>query len=250
MCGIVGYIGQERTDVTTILLNGLIKLEYRGYDSTGVAVLTSTGSLKVCRCAGKVTDLAASLQNGSRPDWGYLGVGHTRWATHGRPNDINAHPHLDCTGVISVVHNGIIENYAQLRAELQQMGHTFRSETDTEVLSDLVEQYYYSEAEHNLEQVVPLALQCVIGSYAIAIISATQPDLLIGTRCGGPLIIGVGENAEFLASDIPAILKHTHRMIVLEENEIVALRPNALSRDACYTERVIIDGIYRHRLRR
>ncbi len=229
MCGIIGYIGQERIDVTALLLDGLSKLEYRGYDSGGIAVLTSTGTLEVCRCAGKISDLAAALQKGSRPDWGYLGIGHTRWATHGRPNDINAHPHLDCTGAISVVHNGIIENYTQLRTELQQLGHTFHSETDTEVLPHLIEQYYYSETKHNLRHAVQCALQRVTGSYAIAVVSREQPDLLIGARRGGgPLVVGVGENAQFLASDIPAILTYTRRIIILEEDEIVTLQPDGV----------------------
>ena len=135
MCGIIGYVGPQGTDVTTILLDGLSKLEYRGYDSAGIAVLTSTGSLELRRRAGKIANLVASVDNGSRPHGGSLGIGHTRWATHGRPNDTNAHPHPDCTGVLTVVHNGIIENYAELRQELTREGHAFHSETDTEILS-------------------------------------------------------------------------------------------------------------------
>src|SRR5437773_938852 len=139
MCGIIGYVGSEKTDVTSILLEGLSKLEYRGYDSAGIAVLTSTGTIELHRRAGKIANLVATVENGSRPEAGPLGIGHTRWATHGRPNDTNAHPHPDCTGVLTVVHNGIIENFAELRSELEGEGHTFRSETDTEVLSHLVE---------------------------------------------------------------------------------------------------------------
>jgi len=230
MCGIIGYVGPQGTDVTTILLDGLSKLEYRGYDSAGIAVLTSTGNLELRRRAGKIANLVASVENGSRPHNGTLGIGHTRWATHGRPNDTNAHPHPDCSGVLAVVHNGIIENYAELRSELAQEGHTFRSETDTEVLSHLIERYYFAQAQHDLEQSVQLALQRVVGSYAIAVVSREQPDLLIGARCGGgPLIAGLGENEQFLASDIPAILKHTRRVLILEEGEIVALRPNGVS---------------------
>jgi glucosamine--fructose-6-phosphate aminotransferase (isomerizing) len=230
MCGIIGYVGPQGTDVTSILLDGLSKLEYRGYDSAGIAVLTSTGSLELHRRAGKLSNLVADVENGSRPKPGPLGIGHTRWATHGRPNDINAHPHPDCTGVLTVVHNGIIENYATLRAELKSEGHTFRSETDTEVLSHLVERYYFGAAQHDLEASVRLALQCITGSYAIAVVSSEQPDLLIGARYGGgPLIVGLGENEQFLASDIPAILKHTRRIVIVDEGEIAALRPGGVT---------------------
>ncbi len=230
MCGIIGYVGPQGTDVTSILLDGLSKLEYRGYDSAGIAVLTSTGSLELHRRAGKLSNLVADVENGSRPKPGPLGIGHTRWATHGRPNDINAHPHPDCTGVLTIVHNGIIENYAALRAELKSEGHTFRSETDTEVLSHLVERYYFGTAQHDLEASVRLALQRITGSYAIAVVSREQPSLLIGARCGGgPLIVGLGENEQFLASDIPAILKHTRRIVIVDEGEIVALRPGGVT---------------------
>ena len=230
MCGIIGYVGPQGTDVTSILLEGLSKLEYRGYDSAGIAVLTSNGTLELRRRAGKIANLVATLENGSRPEPGPLGIGHTRWATHGRPNDANAHPHPDCTGVLTVAHNGIIENYAELRAELEREGHTFRSETDTEVLSHLVERYYFGDAQHDLEQAVYLALQCVTGSYAIAVVSSEQPHLLIGARYGGgPLIVGVGEGEQFLASDIPAILKHTRRVLILDEGEIASLRPGGVS---------------------
>ncbi len=230
MCGIIGYVGPQGTDVTSILLEGLSKLEYRGYDSAGIAVLTSNGTLELRRRAGKIANLVATLENGSRPEPGPLGIGHTRWATHGRPNDTNAHPHPDCTGVLTVVHNGIIENYAELRSELEREGHTFRSETDTEVLSHLVERYYFGDAQHDLEQAVHLALQCVTGAYAIAVVSSEQPHLLIGARYGGgPLIVGVGEGEQFLASDIPAILKHTRRVLILDEGEIASLRPGGVS---------------------
>src|SRR2546429_6233443 len=230
MCGIIGYVGPQGTDVTTILLDGLSKLEYRGYDSAGIAVLTSTGSLELRRRAGKIANLVASVDNGSRPHGGSLGIGHTRWATHGRPNDTNAHPHPDCTGVLTIVHNGIIENFTELRSELEREGHTFLSGTDTEVISHLVERYYFGEAGHDLEQAVRLALQGVTGAYAIAVVSSEQPDVLIGARLGGgPLIVGVGDGEQFLASDIPAILKHTRRVLILDEGEIVTLRPEGVS---------------------
>ena len=230
MCGIIGYVGPQGTDVTSILLEGLSKLEYRGYDSAGIAVLTSTGHLELRRKAGKIANLAASVENGSRPHAGSLGIGHTRWATHGRPNDINAHPHPDCTGVLTMVHNGIIENYAELRSELEREGHTFRSETDTEVLSHLIERSYFGEAQRDLEAAVRLALQQVTGAYAIAVVSSEQPALLIGARLGGgPLVVGVGDGEQFLASDIPAILKHTRRVLILEEGEMATLRPQGVS---------------------
>ncbi len=230
MCGIIGYVGPQGTDVTAILLEGLSKLEYRGYDSAGIAVLTSNGKLELRRRAGKIANLVATIENGSRPEPGPLGIGHTRWATHGRPNDTNAHPHPDCTGILTIVHNGIIENYAELRSELEREGHTFRSETDTEVLSHLVERYYFGDAQHDLEQAVRLALQCISGAYAIAVASSEQPHLLIGARYGGgPLIVGVGEGEQFLASDIPAILQHTRRVLILDEGEIASLRPTGVS---------------------
>ncbi|HLI05362.1 MAG TPA: glutamine--fructose-6-phosphate transaminase (isomerizing) [Ktedonobacteraceae bacterium] len=229
MCGIIGYVGPEGSDATTILLDGLRKLEYRGYDSAGIAVRNADGSLEVLRKAGKLSNLVAAVNSdGLATAKTSLGIGHTRWATHGRPNDTNAHPHPDCTGVLTVVHNGIIENYAELRHKLEQGGHTFRSETDTEVLSHLIEHYYFVEGHQDLEEAVRLALRCVNGSYAIAVVSGEQPDLLVGARCNGPLIVGVGENEQFLASDIPAILKHTRRVIILDEGEIAALRPNSV----------------------
>jgi glucosamine--fructose-6-phosphate aminotransferase (isomerizing) len=230
MCGIIGYVGPQGTDVTAILLEGLSKLEYRGYDSAGIAVLTSNGKLELRRRAGKIANLVVAVENGSRPEPGPLGIGHTRWATHGRPNDTNAHPHPDCTGILTIVHNGIIENYVELRSELEREGHTFRSETDTEVLSHLVERYYFGDAQHDLEQAVRLALQCISGAYAIAVASSEQPHLLIGARYGGgPLIVGVGEGEQFLASDIPAILQHTRRVLILDEGEIASLRPAGVS---------------------
>ncbi len=241
MCGIIGFVGPQGTDVTSILLEGLSKLEYRGYDSAGIAVLTSTGHLELRRKAGKIANLVASVENGARPHAGSVGIGHTRWATHGRPNDTNAHPHPDCTGVLTVVHNGIIENYAELRSELEHQGHTFRSETDTEVLSHLIERSYFGEARHDLELAVRLALQQVTGAYAIAVVSSEQPDILVGARLGGgPLVVGIGEGQQFLASDIPAILKYTRRVLILEEGEIAILRPQGVSL-------LLLDGTPAHR---
>jgi glucosamine--fructose-6-phosphate aminotransferase (isomerizing) len=228
MCGIIGYVGSKETDVTSILLDGLSKLEYRGYDSAGIAVLSASGNIELHRRAGKIANLAATVENGARPGLGTLGLGHTRWATHGRPNDTNAHPHPDCTGSLTVVHNGIIENYAELRQELQQAGHTFKSETDSEVLAHLIEREYHEQAQGDLVLAVRTALQHVTGSYSIGVVSREQPDLLVGARCAGPLIVGLGEHEQFLASDIPALLKHTRRILILEEGEVVALRPESV----------------------
>ncbi|GAC1364198.1 MAG: glutamine--fructose-6-phosphate transaminase (isomerizing) [Ktedonobacteraceae bacterium] len=229
MCGIIGYVGSKETDVTGILLDGLAKLEYRGYDSAGIAVLNSAGTIDLHRRAGKLANLVAAVANGARPEQGKLGIGHTRWATHGRPNDTNAHPHPDCTGRLTVVHNGIIENYEELRQQLLSEGHTFKSETDSEVLAHLVEKFYFGAAEHDLVAAVRSALREVTGSYSIGVVSQEHPDLLVGARTGGPLIIGLGQNEQFLASDIPAILKHTRHILILEEGEIVTLRPQGVA---------------------
>ncbi|GCF06468.1 glutamine--fructose-6-phosphate transaminase (isomerizing) [Dictyobacter arantiisoli] len=228
MCGIIGYVGSQETDVTSILLDALAKLEYRGYDSAGIAVLNPAGTIELHRQAGKITNLVATVENGTRPGNSTLGIGHTRWATHGRPNESNAHPHPDCTNGIIVVHNGIIENYAELRYELQQDGHSFNSETDSEVLAHLIEHAYYGSAEHDLVLAVRTALQRVTGSYSIGVLSREHPDLLVGARCAGPLIVGLGENEQFLASDIPALLTHTRRILILEEGEIAVLRPTGV----------------------
>jgi glutamine---fructose-6-phosphate transaminase (isomerizing) len=229
MCGIIGYVGPEGIDVTTLLLDGLAKLEYRGYDSAGIAVLTTKGDLELHRRAGKIANLVATVENNSQPAIGTLGIGHTRWATHGRPSDTNAHPHPDCTGILMVIHNGIIENYTELRQALAAQGHTFSSETDTEVLSHLIEQIYFHETNHNLSEAVRLALQKVNGSYAIAVVSREHPYELVGARCNGPLIVGLGQNEQFLASDIPALLKHTRDIVILDEGEVVTLRPEGVT---------------------
>jgi len=223
MCGIVGYVGAQQA--TPILLDGLRRLEYRGYDSAGIAVLGSDGRMAVRKSAGKLANLVGVIQDDG--PIGSVGIGHTRWATHGRPNDDNAHPHSDCQGAISVVHNGIIENYAELREELRSQGHVFRSETDTEVLAHLIEAHY-ATAEGDLFTAVRLALGRITGSYSIAVVSQRQPDLLIGARCAGPLIVGLGEHEQFLASDIPALLKHTRKVIILEEGELATLRPEGV----------------------
>src|SRR5256885_10162088 len=218
MCGIVGYVGPR--DAAPILLEGLRRLEYRGYDSAGIAVLTEKGDVFVEKRAGKLSNLTDHLSGNGNTPVGHPGIAHTRWATHGRPNDTNAHPHPDCTGVLTVVHNGIIENYAELRQELTREGHAFHSETDTEILSHLIERHYFGDAQHDFEQAVRLALRSVIGSYAIAVVSREQPDLLIGARCGGgALLVGLGENEQDLSSGIPPIIQHTRRVLVIEKGE-------------------------------
>lgn len=215
MCGIVGYVGDK--SATPILLDGLQRLEYRGYDSAGIAVLSAAGELQVRKATGKLANLRTAVA--TLEPAGSVGIGHTRWATHGRPSDDNAHPHADCHGDITVVHNGIIENYASLRDELTDKGHVFRSETDTEVLAHLIEDLLPGASD--LADAVRQALQRVTGSYAIAVVSRRHPDHLVGARLNGPLIVGLGDHENFLASDIPAILRHTRDIIILEEGEVV-----------------------------
>jgi glutamine---fructose-6-phosphate transaminase (isomerizing) len=215
MCGIVGYVGER--DSVPIILDSLRRLEYRGYDSAGIAVIDAEGALTGSKAEGKLGNLAARLQNGE-PLHGTTGVGHTRWATHGRPSDANAHPHMDCTGRFAVVHNGIIENYAVLRAQLLARGHVFKSETDTEVLAHLIETHY----EGDLVAAVRRTLEQVRGAFALGVISSDKPEHLIFARNGAsPLIVGLGEGEMFVASDIPAMLQYTRKIVVLQEGEVV-----------------------------
>jgi glucosamine--fructose-6-phosphate aminotransferase (isomerizing) len=217
MCGIIGYIGEKQAQI--ILLNGLQRLEYRGYDSCGtVTYLARKGSLVTRKLAGKIKALERLLKK--RPLEGTVGIGHCRWATHGEPNQINAHPHLDCTGNIALVHNGIIENYAQIKDELLKKGHKFKSQTDSEVIVHLIEEFY---KKLSLEEAVRKALAKLHGSFAIGVISKREPEKLVGARLGSPLIVGLGKGENFLASDIPAILEHTKDIVFLDENEIVIL---------------------------
>jgi glucosamine--fructose-6-phosphate aminotransferase (isomerizing) len=221
MCGIIGYIGER--EAQPILLNGLKRLEYRGYDSCGlVTYLEKKSSLSVRKLPGKVRDLENLLKK--KPLSGKNGLSHCRWATHGEPNQINAHPHLDCRGEIAVVHNGIIENYAQLKNELIKEGHKFISQTDTEVIVHLVEKF---SKNSNLEETVRIAVSRLEGTFAIGVISTREPDKLIGARLGSPLIVGLGKHENFLASDVPAILDFTKEVIFLEENELVVLTKDA-----------------------
>ncbi|HEX6122255.1 MAG TPA: glutamine--fructose-6-phosphate transaminase (isomerizing), partial [Ktedonobacterales bacterium] len=223
MCGIVGYVGSK--SATPILLEGLQRLEYRGYDSAGIAVLSGEGELQVHKAAGKLSNLRSAVGTLEPP--GSLGIGHTRWATHGRPSDDNAHPHTDCQGDITVVHNGIIENYAELRDELLAKGHTFRSETDTEVLAHLIEDALPHAA--SLANAVRQTLRRVTGSYSVVVVSRQHPRHMIGARQNGPLIVGLGEDENFLASDIPAILQHTRSIVVLDEGEVAEVTPNSVT---------------------
>ncbi|MEO6913633.1 MAG: glutamine--fructose-6-phosphate transaminase (isomerizing) [Candidatus Baltobacteraceae bacterium] len=217
MCGIVGYIGER--DSVPIILDSLQRLEYRGYDSAGIAVIDAQGTLTGTKSEGKLGRLAERLRNGEVIA-GSVGVGHTRWATHGRPSDANAHPHRDCSGRFAVVHNGIIENYAPLRARLIELGHTFASETDTEVLAHLIEMHY----DGNLEQAVRLTLGEVRGAYALGVISSDDPEHLIFARNGAsPLVVGIGDGEMFVASDTPAILQYTRKQIILQEGEMVVV---------------------------
>ena len=215
MCGIVGYIGAR--DATPIIFNGLKRLEYRGYDSAGIAVIEN-GHIAVRRDAGKLDRLGALLE--SEPMHGSIGIGHTRWATHGAANQSNSHPHLDCTGKLVVVHNGIVENFLALRDELQAQGHVFRSDTDTEVVVHLVEQYMLDGQP--FEVAARLTLNRLQGAQAVVLLNHDQPDRLIVSRIGnaGGVTIGIGQGEMFLASDMPAILDYTRDMVFIESRQM------------------------------
>ena len=217
MCGIVGYIGAR--EAQPILLAGLKRLEYRGYDSSGIALINpQKNSISIRKSPGKIHALEKLVK--SKPLGGVVGIAHTRWATHGSPTQANAHPHQDCSGQLSIVHNGIIENYEALKLQLIKEGHVFNSQTDTEVIVHLIEKFY---KDIPLEEAVGKALKLLIGSFAIGVISAREPHKLIGARLGSPLIVGVGQGENFLASDVPAVLGFTKEVIFLDENEIVIL---------------------------
>ncbi|MGH7263121.1 MAG: class II glutamine amidotransferase, partial [Candidatus Rokuibacteriota bacterium] len=218
MCGIVGYIGER--GAVGIILEGLKRLEYRGYDSAGVAVLGADG-LQVRRSAGRIKQLETILRE--QPVKGEMGLGHTRWATHGRPSEENAHPHTDCTGSLVVVHNGILENYLPIKERLAAEGHTFKSETDTEVLAHLIERHLRDVTR--LEDAVKRALRELRGSYAIGVVSVSAPDRLVAAKHGaGAVVVGLGAGETFIASDIPALLPHTRDVVVLEDGEVAVVR--------------------------
>jgi len=218
MCGIVGYIGER--EAVPIILDGLQRLEYRGYDSAGIAILKGN-KLKIKRAEGRLSNLIDKVESDPEFKDSTLGIGHTRWATHGLPVEKNAHPHTDESGEVAIVHNGIIENYGKLKKNLVKEGHVFKSDTDTEVLAHLIGKFY--DNHNNLEDAVRLALQEVRGAYAIGVISTREPDKIVAARFGSPLIVGKGKSGNFIASDVPAILPYTQNVIYLDESEIAIL---------------------------
>src|SRR5437773_566898 len=222
MCGIVGYVGNKQ--VVPLIIDGLRKLEYRGYDSAGIAVVDESHQLKIRRAEGKLRNLEEVLRH--QPLDGTYGVGHTRWATHGRPTEENAHPHRDCTSRVVVVHNGIIENYLDLKADLRQKDHNFVTETDTEIVAHLIEEHlkHGNDFEHAVRQTVGE----LRGIFALSMLSADEPDTVISARLGPPVVIGVGDGEYFVASDIPAILEHTRDVFFLGDGEIAVLSKDAV----------------------
>ncbi|HEY8666427.1 MAG TPA: glutamine--fructose-6-phosphate transaminase (isomerizing), partial [Tepidisphaeraceae bacterium] len=229
MCGIVAYVGRKIAQ--PLLIEGLKRLEYRGYDSAGIAVIDEAGGLHVRRAVGRISVLESSLHNGNALPPASLGMAHTRWATHGVPNEVNAHPHMDDAGNVALVHNGIIENYVALKQFLTDKGHTFFSQTDTEVLAMLIGDLYTDLKARGttgplLQKAVQAALHQVEGTYGIAVICKDEPDTLVVARKGSPLIIGVGQEEYIVASDASAIVEHTTQVIYLNDNEMAVLRPN------------------------
>jgi glutamine---fructose-6-phosphate transaminase (isomerizing) len=228
MCGIVGYVGKKQ--VVPVIIDGLRRLEYRGYDSAGIAVAGNGngGTLQVRRAEGKLRNLEEVIR--LKPLDGTYGIGHTRWATHGRPTEENAHPHRDCTGKIVVVHNGIIENYLGLKRKLIEEGHTFSTETDTEVIAHLIEKHFNKSngQQPSLEEAVRKAVKELGGVFALVVISADEPDKVVGARSGPPLVIGLGKDEYFVASDIPAILSHTRDLFFLEDGDISVITPSGV----------------------
>ena len=219
MCGIIGYIGSK--SVVPILVEGLKKLEYRGYDSAGIAVVNGD-QIQVRRVKGKISELEKSLEKA--PLNGSYGLGHTRWATHGRPCEENAHPHQDCTGSLIVVHNGIIENYLPLKRKLKEEGHTFRTETDTEVIAHLVEKYF----KGSLEEAVLHTVQEIEGAYAIAVLSTQDKGKIVAVKSGPPVVVGLGEGEYFVSSDINPLLSHTQNIVFLEDEEMAVIEPQGV----------------------
>jgi glucosamine--fructose-6-phosphate aminotransferase (isomerizing) len=224
MCGIVAYIGHR--EACPIVLKGLKRLEYRGYDSAGVALVDGNKNMKVYKKTGKVSDLEKEI--GDRDTSATTGMGHTRWATHGEPNDANAHPHLSGDGEFAMIHNGIIENYSSLREMLKGRGHQFKSETDTEVLIHLIEEVYKNN-EVKFEEAVRMALTQVVGAYAIVILSKSNPNYLIGAKKGSPMVIGIGDNEHFIASDATPIVEYTRNVVYIQDGEIAIIEDSQLT---------------------
>lgn len=223
MCGIVGYIGEQ--SVYPIIIQGLQRLEYRGYDSAGLAIYNN--SLNVFKCKGRVSDLEKHVENEDTS--GTIGIGHTRWATHGEPNDRNAHPHTSMNGDFVLVHNGIIENYAEIKGDLIKKGYTFQSDTDTEVLVNLIEYYYRNAEDVTAEIAVRLALSKVVGAYGIVVMCKNEKNQLIAARKGSPLVIGIGKNEYFIASDATPIVNYTDSVIYLNDNDVAILNKDSLT---------------------
>lgn len=221
MCGIVGYIGEK--DALPLLLEGLKQLEYRGYDSAGVCVVID-GKTRIAKCSGKINDLIFSIKHRNDLKGSSIGIGHSRWATHGAPTNTNAHPHTDCLGNFAVVHNGIIENFNEIKKALIKEGHNFKSETDTEVIAHLIEKYYRGD----FEKAVLKAVKNLKGSFALGIICRNQTHKLIGVRKESPLIVGLGRSENFIASDVPAILNHTKKVLYIEDGEIAVLTKDSV----------------------
>jgi glutamine---fructose-6-phosphate transaminase (isomerizing) len=227
MCGIVGYVGKK--PVVSVILEGLRKLEYRGYDSAGIAVAGNGDGLQLRRAEGKLRNLEDVLR--SKPMEGTYGIGHTRWATHGRPTEENAHPHRDCTGRIVVVHNGIIENYVVLKRKLIEEGHKFTTETDTEVIAHLVEKYFLKPANGSrptLEEAVRKAVKQLTGVFALSVIAVDEPNTIVSARLGPPAVIGLGKDEYFVASDVPAILYHTRDLFFLGDGDLAVITANGV----------------------
>jgi glucosamine--fructose-6-phosphate aminotransferase (isomerizing) len=222
MCGIVAYIGHR--EAYPILIKGLKRLEYRGYDSAGVALLN--GNLSIYKTKGKVADLEGIVSNNSTA--GSIGMGHTRWATHGEPNDANSHPHLSGDGTLAIIHNGIIENYATLKEELINRGHTFKSDTDTEVLIHLIEEVKNTN-QVDLNEAVRIALHEVVGAYAIVVVAKDSPNKLIGARKGSPMVVGIGDGEYFIASDASPIIEYTKDVTYLNDGEIAFIEDGKLT---------------------
>jgi len=233
MCGIIGCVAKSG-DVVPILIEGLRRMEYRGYDSAGVAVVGG-GGLRVAKTRGKIDALAQAMRDA--PLSGSTGIAHTRWATHGEPSTANAHPQIDCTGKIAVVHNGIVENCRALRRSLEAAGHSFVSETDTEVLAHLIEEHY----DGSLEDAVRAALVRVQGAYGIAVVHADEPDKFVGARNGSPLVVGIGQEAYYVASDVAAIVRHTRDVVYLDDMEIVVATPSGFSTTTLADESITKD---------